>query len=45
LSFNMQTRDPRGTQSNTQSDNRGLVSIPTPAYADTLGSATVWLSN
>ena len=31
LSFGIQTRDPKGIQSNTQSDNWGLVRIPTPA--------------
>jgi len=30
LSFNMQTRDPRGTQSSIPSDNRGLVVSPHP---------------
>ena len=39
LSFNIQTRDPKGIQSDTQSDKRGLVKIPTPAWADVLGSA------
>ena len=39
LSFNIQTRDPKGIQSDTQSDKRGLVRIPTPACADILGSA------
>ena len=35
----MQTCDPKGIQSETQSDNRGLVRIPTPAWADILASA------
>jgi len=36
LSFKMQTRDPKGIQSDTQSANRGLVSIPLPNCADRL---------
>jgi len=36
---NLKTRDPRGIQSDAQSANWGLVSIPTSVCADTLGSA------
>jgi len=39
LDFNIQARDPRGTQFDTQSDNWGHVSILTHASADTLGPA------
>ena len=39
LSFNIQTRDLKGIQSDIQSDKRGLVRIPIPACADILGSA------
>jgi len=38
-SFKTLTRDPNGIQSDIDPDNRGLVSIPTPVCADTLGSA------
>ena len=39
LSFNMQNRDPKGVQWNSQSDKRGSVRIPTPAWADIWASA------
>ena len=39
LSFSIQIRDPKGIQSDTQSNNRRLLRIPTPAWADILGSA------
>ena len=40
LSFNIQTRDPKGIQFDTQSDYRGLVRTPTPAWADILWIST-----